>query len=131
MLKADENASSDWRPPVILIKYEPVALRELLEVSLDPDTGKPGLSQARFAALCKLAAQDLSNQGVHLDVKISQKTVSNWLNGVHEPNMSAATVMGKVLGVIFVPDWARITNNDHVIGKMKSPLNKTYHPRSR
>jgi hypothetical protein len=100
---------------VILVRFEASVLGELMAIVADPETGLTGIKQTRFAELCKKTAIELG-----LDPKFSQKTISNYMNGVYIPDNDAMAVMGKVLGVTFVSDWAKSINNEFVIDRLKS-----------
>lgn len=104
---------------MILVRYESGVLGELLKIVADPETGKVGIGQVRFSELCKKAAEDLG-----YSPKFSQKTISNYINGVYSPDDEAQSVMGKVLGVSFVSDWSKSINNEHVLQMLKALYNR-------
>lgn len=101
---------------VILLRYEPDALKQLIDIVADPKTGKTRMGQTRFSELCKETAIEM---GIP-NPKFSQKTISNYINNVYTPNNEALEVMGKVLGVSFVSDWGREINNQATIDRLIS-----------
>jgi hypothetical protein len=104
---------------MILVRYESEVLGELLKIVADPETGKTNMGQVRFSELCKKAAEEMG-----FAPKFSQKTISNYINGVYRPDDEALSVMGKVLGVSFVSDWSKSINNEQVLKMLKALYNR-------
>lgn len=104
---------------MILVRYESEVLGELLKIVADPETGKTNMGQVRFSELCKKAAEEMGYAP-----KFSQKTISNYINGVYRPDDEALSVMGKVLGVSFVSDWSKSINNEQVLKMLKALYNR-------
>lgn len=101
---------------VILVRYEGSALKQLIDVVADPETGNTNMGQVRFAELCKKTALEMGFE----KAKFSQKTISNYINEVYMPDNDNMEVMGKVLGVSFVSDWGKVINNQDVIDRLKA-----------
>jgi hypothetical protein len=106
------------KPTVIFLKFESSVFRDLLKITTDPKTGLP-YQQGPFAEECKRVAAEMGIE--EQKVKFSQKTISNWANGVFTPDLIQAMVMGKILGVVFVADWGKFTQNADTMQKLKAP----------
>lgn len=100
---------------VILLRYEPEVLGELLEIVSDPETGKSRLSQTRFAELCKKTSLTMG-----LKPKFSQKSISNYTSGIYMPDNDVMMVMGRVLGVTFVSDWGKTIDNKATLKQLRA-----------
>ena len=89
---------------LILARFEPWFLEELMKIWPDREKGKVGLTQGRLAQLCKL----------------SQRAVAYYLSGERYPDSESLRKMGEFFGLHFVEDWDNSIDMQALLKRLKA-----------
>lgn len=106
------KSSTNVEIKVFITPYQPSILRDLIEIVPDKDTQKK-FTQSSFAERCVETARDMG-----LNIKVTQKTISNYCTGTTKPDSDMLEVMGKVLRVLFVQDWTKQYDGNMVLQEL-------------